>query len=164
MWQSIRRNVTWRAIPIAGFIAGTVFLVIHVLLTQIMLEVNAAIIPRYFASLLLGSDVLLDDSPSIIVVGIIVHYILSFVFTLIITFVIHRWGLLIGIIGGGLLGLAIYVINLYTFTVWFEWFFAMNSPVLVISHILFGMMAGGVYELFDHYDMPFEVGGRHETD
>ena len=159
MWQSIQRNVTWRAIPIAGFSAGTIFLATHIFLTQMMLEVNAPLIPRYYASLVLGSDALMDGSAGVKVVGLVVHYILSFVFTLIITFVIHRWGLLVGIIGGGLLGLAIYAINLYTFTVWFEWFFAINSPALLISHVLFGMTAGGVYELFDHYDMPFEMGG-----
>ncbi|MFN8449032.1 MAG: hypothetical protein U0521_10670 [Anaerolineae bacterium] len=46
-----------------------------------------------------------------IVVGVIVHYVLSFVFTLIITIVIHRWGLVVGIVGGALLGLALYGIN-----------------------------------------------------
>jgi hypothetical protein len=71
--------------------------------------------------------------------------------------VIHRWGLLVGIIGGGIMGIAIYLLNLYFFTVLFEWFFAINSSVLLLSHILFGATAGGVYELFDQYDTRFEL-------
>jgi hypothetical protein len=39
-------------------------------------------------------------------------------------------------------------------TLFFEWFFAINSVVLLLSHVLFGAVAGGVYELFDHYDLP----------
>ena len=163
MWQSIQQNLTWRAVPIAGFIAGTVFLVINLLLTPLWLEVNAEIIPRYFASLLLGSDVIMEDDLGIVILGILIHYALSLLFTLIIAIVIHRWGLFIGIVGGGILGLAFYLINLYTFTVWFDWFFAINSQLLLMSHILFGMTAGGVYELFDHYDVPFELEDNNET-
>jgi hypothetical protein len=36
----------------------------------------------------------------------------------------------------------------------FEWFFAIHSSVMLLSHVLFGAVAGGTYELFDHYDLP----------
>ena len=157
MWQSIQRNVTWRAIPIAGFVAGTVFLLVNVILTPLLLEVDATLIIRYFASLVLGSSVLTEDSVSTLAVGLVVHYVLSMVFALVIAIVIHRWGFIVGLIGGAILGLAIYGINLYTFTLLFEWFFAMHSNVLLLSHVLFGATAGAIYELFDHYDVPFEL-------
>jgi hypothetical protein len=73
---------------------------------------------------------------------------------LVIAIVVHRWGLIVGIVGGAILGLAIYGINLYAMTTFFTWFFALNNRVLLLSHILFGAVAGGVYELFDHYDLP----------
>ena len=40
----------------------------------------------------------------------------------------------------------------------FDWFFTLNNPVLVLSHVVFGAVAGGVYEAFDHYDEP--LGGQ----
>jgi hypothetical protein len=148
MLQTIQRNVTWRAIPLAGLVAGTVFIV------TLLLEASPALFLRYIASLVLGEAVLTDTSPGVLVVGALVHYALSLLFTLVITIVVHRWGLLVGIVGGGLLGLCIYAINLYTFTLLFPWFFAIDSPILILSHLLFGMTAGGIYELFDHYDVP----------
>jgi hypothetical protein len=105
----------------------------------------------------MGSTVIADGGAPAVMVGGLVHYALSILFALVIAIVIHRWGLLVGIIGGGVLGLAIYLINLYTMTLWFEWFFAIDSSVLLLSHILFGATAGGVYELFDHYDAGFNV-------
>jgi len=155
MWQSIRKNVDWRAIPIAGLAAGTVFLLVNLMLTPIIFEIDSTLPLRYIASLVLGESAVTDDGAGGLVIGVIVHYVLSIVFTLVIAIVIHRWGLLVGIIGGAILGASIYSINLYTFTVFFEWFFAINSEVMLISHIFFGATAGGIYELFDHYDTAF---------
>lgn len=157
MWHSIQDHMSWRAIPIAGLAASTVFLLVIMILTPVVMDVEPTIILRYFGSLVLGTDVLLKDDILTLVVGIIVHYALSIAFTVLIAVVIHRWGLLVGIIGGGIMGIAIYLLNLYFFTVVFEWFFAINSSVLLLSHILFGATAGGVYELFDQYDTRFEL-------
>jgi len=49
-----------------------------------------------------------------------------------------------------LFGLALYAINYYTFTLFFPWFFPMRSWLVVLSHIVFGATAGGVYEAFEH--------------
>lgn len=155
MIRAIQENVTWRAIPIAGIAAGTVFLLTNLILTPAFLDISAALVLRYMASLVLGSDVLIDDAASIQIAGLIVHYVLSMIFTLVIAIVVHQWGLLVGIIGGTILGLAFYSINLYTMTLVFDWFFAINSSVLLLSHALFGAVAGGVYERFDHYDREF---------
>ena len=62
----------------------------------------------------------------------------------------------VGIIGGALLGLCIYAINFYTMTYLFKWMFAMHSTVSVIAHLVFGAVAGGVYEMYDRYDLPVE--------
>jgi hypothetical protein len=154
MFSEIQKNMTWRAIPIAGVAAGSVFLLVSGLLSLLTPGINVGLLLRYFAALLLGSNVLTSNDATTLVVGIIIHYVLSLGFALMIAIVVHRWGLMVGIIGGALLGLAIYGINLYTMTLFFEWFFATNSIVLLVSHVLFGAVAGGVYELFDHYDLP----------
>ena len=152
--NSILRHVTWRAVLVSGLVAGTLFLVADLIFAPRVTHVGAALTLRYFAALVLGSKVLTQTGFGILVVGIIVHYVLSLVFALVIALVIHRWGMMVGIIGGALLGVAIYGINLYTITLLFPWFFAINSTVILLCHAIFGAVAGGVYEMFDHYDLP----------
>lgn len=164
-WQSIQKNMTWRAVLVAWLVAGTVFLITNLLLTPIVFDVDSGLLFRYFASIVLGSDVLVENAPFTVVTGIAVHYALSGLFTVLVTIVVHRWGLWVGLIGGGLIGVAIYGINLYLFTRllnWFEWFSALESNILLLSHILFGAVAGGIYELFDHYDEPLVAEVQHE--
>jgi len=158
MIQAIQRNVAWRAIPYAGLVAGTVFLVMMLTLSPLFLQIDPSIILRYFASLMMGTDALITDNASVLLVGVLVHYGLSLVLTLIIAIVVHKWGLGVGIVGGAILGLSFYGINLYAGTLVFEWFFAIDSPLLVVGHIVFGAVAGGVYETLDHYDEPLLKG------
>lgn len=154
MLDALLKHMTWRAVLIAGVVAGTAFLVSNLILMPIVLDVKPGLILRYFAGLVMGSDVLTDDSMGVLLVGLIVHYVLAIMYALPITIVVHRWGFGVGILGGAVLGLAFYAINLYTLTHWVEWFFALKSSVLLFSHVLFGAVAGGVYEMFDHYDQP----------
>lgn len=154
MLDAIQRNVMWRAIPFAGLVAGTVFLLLNMILSPLLLQIDATIILRYFASIPLGTSALVTDDSSFLIVALLTHYALSIFFTLIIAIVVHRWGLGVGIVGGAILGLSFYGINFYAGTLIFEWFFAINSPLLVISHIVFGAVAGGVYELLDTHDEP----------
>ncbi len=163
MLEAIQKNMTWRAVPIAGFVAGTVFLLMNMLLNPIIYDIDGFFILRYFGAIVLGSDVLLDASALELIIGVLVHYVLSIVFTLVITIVIHRWGLMVGIIGGALLGLAIYAINFFTMTVFFEWMFAINGTLLVISHIVFGAVAGGIYESLDTFDLPLKKKVSHDA-
>ena len=152
--NSILRHVTWRAVLVSGLVAGTLFLVADLIFAPIFTHVGAALTLRYFAALVMGSKVLTQTGTGILVTGVIVHYVLSLVFALVISLVIHRWGMVVGIVGGALLGVAIYGINLYTVTLLFPWFFAINSTVILLCHAIFGAVAGGVYEMFDHYDLP----------
>lgn len=155
MLKSIQKNVIWRAVLLAGIVAGIAFFVANLLLSNVL---TPSLLLRYIASLVMGSDVLTNGNSMALIVGGIVHLVLSVLFALVISIVIHRWGLLVGIIGGGILGLALYAINLYTLTLLFPWFFAINTSSLLISHVIFGVVAGGVYELFDHFDMPLMKG------
>jgi hypothetical protein len=78
---------------------------------------------------------------------------MSILLAFVIGIVVHRWGMRVGIVLGALLGLAFYAINLFFFTRYFPWYFAINGPVLLIGHVLFGAAAGGVYEALDRFDV-----------
>ena len=62
---------------------------------------------------------------------------------------LHRWGIIVGIIGGAIFGLALYLINFYTLTYFFPWFFPLRSWMMMLSHVIYGATAGGVYEALE---------------
>jgi hypothetical protein len=75
--------------------------------------------------------------------------VLSIAFTLLIAYIIHRGGLITGILGGALIGLGLYTINFRTLTYVFPWFFAMESTSVLVNHLIFGALAGGIYEALE---------------
>lgn len=152
MLAALRRNVEWRAIPLAGLAGGTTYLVILLIFSSGVLGLSPAVVLRYFGSLLLGPDTLVQGGAGLVAAGLAVHYVLSLVFALIISLVVHRWGMIVGVILGGLMGLGLYGINVYTLTAIFPWFFAINSILLLICHVVYGAVVGGVYEHFDRFD------------
>lgn len=158
MLAAIRRNVTWWAILVAGLAAGTVHLIITLTFMYLLYGSTPALFLRYCGSLILGPDALVGTGAGPVVLGLLVHYVLSVIMAAIIALVVHRWGMLVGLVGGGILGLAFYAINYYALTLLFPWFFAANNPVLLLSHLFFGITAGGIYEYFDRFDLP--INGR----
>jgi hypothetical protein len=144
--------VDWSAAVWAGLIAGSIFLLLNLFLMHFHYGSGIWTTLRFIASLVLGKSVLAPPASfdaGILMAALLTHYFLSVGFTLILAVIIHRWGLLTGIILGGLFGFALYCINFYTMTLWFPWFFAINSSSMLISHIVFGMFAGAIYEALE---------------
>lgn len=160
MWQSIQKNITWRAIPIAGFVAGTIFLIVNILVMTLVMGLNAETLLRYAASVVLGPSVLITSSIGVTLFGVVMHYVFCLLTALVIAIVVHRWGLGVGIVGGAILGLCIYIIVFYLGTLALPWLFAITGPLLALTHVMMGAIAGGIYESLDRYDLPLEVGVR----
>ncbi len=148
----IRQVMDWSAALWAGIIAGIVFFLLNIFFIPLFLGGNLWIVVRLFASIFLGEGILAPPATFDIIallVSIISNLVLSIGFTALIAFVLHRWGLFTGIIGGSIFGLAIYLVNFYSLSYFYPWFFAMNSWPFAVTHILFGGIAGGVYELLE---------------
>jgi len=144
----MRQVVDWSAAVWAGLISGIIFLLVNMLLTAVYLG-SPWVIVRLIASVLMGKGVLPPPAtfdPAIFIVSLIVHIPLSIGFSCLLAIIFHRWGLVVGILGGALFGLALYLINFYTFSLVFPWFFPMRSWIMALSHIIFGALAGGIYE------------------
>jgi hypothetical protein len=156
----MRPVVDWSAALWAGVISGIVFLLANLLLTALTLG-SPWIVLRILASIVLGSRVLPPPATfdlGIAVVALLVNLALSIFFAGLIALIIHRWGLIVGLVGGALLGLALYVINFYTFSFFFPWFFPFRSWMMLVSHLIFGAVAGGTYELLEVEEfVPVEV-------
>jgi hypothetical protein len=153
-YQSVRMRqlVDWAAAIRAGVIAGIFFLLLNVILTSLAFGVNGWVVIRLLASLVLGQGVLAPPATfnvAALVVALLTHFGLAIGFGFLIAYVIHRGGLITGIIGGALLGLALYSINFYTLSYFFPWFFAMHSWVFGVSHMIYGALVGGIYEALE---------------
>lgn len=145
--------VDWGAVFWAGLLAGGLFFLLNVIFVSA--DHNPWLMLRYNASLLLGSEVVptVQSPPQaelrVLLFGLLIHFALSFLFAAIIAFVLHRWGLWTGIIGGALLGIALYAINIYTFTYFFPWYYYLAGVPFLVNHALFGLFAGGIYETLE---------------
>lgn len=150
--RRVRQVVDWRAALIAGLVSGIVFLGIAALVTTNALGTPISLV-RLFASIVLGQGILnptIDVTPIAWIAALIVHLLFSVGFGLLVAYVVHRWGFIVGILGGGLLGLALYFINFYSLSLLFPWFFTFRSMLMLIGHVLFGAVTGGLYELLEH--------------
>ncbi len=148
----MRQVVDWSAALWAGLVAGTIFLLLNLFFVPALVGGNGWITLRYTASLVMGSGVLPPPATfdaGVLVVAVLTHYILSIALSLLLAFIIHRWGLIVGFVGGALFGLALYFIHFYTVTLLFPWFFAVRSLPLLLSYAIFGAVAGGIYETLE---------------
>ncbi|MGH2536328.1 MAG: hypothetical protein ACRDHL_02920 [Candidatus Promineifilaceae bacterium] len=148
----VRQLLDWRAAIWAGLIAGAVLLIVLLVGYPLFTGGSPVIVLRYISSLLLGDEVLLPGEGSdaaVVVVALIVHFVLSVLFTLLLAFIIYRWELVIGILGGALYGLALYAINFFLLTNVFDWFAPARSLPFALALVLYGAVAGGVYELLE---------------
>jgi thiol:disulfide interchange protein len=137
-----------RAATIAGLLAAIISLLLGMAVLQYLHE-NALGLPRLLATIVLGRSALDTDATSAATalgVGIAVHLILGLVFAFIISFTLHRWGFWVGLIGGGLFGLALYAINTYSMSRFFPEFYFYRSWLMVGLHVVFGALCGGIYE------------------
>jgi ABC-type cobalamin transport system permease subunit len=141
--------VDWKAVFWAGLAAGTVFLLLNLLVVPPLMGGKLWISVRLAASIVMGPEILAPPATfhaGALVACILTHYVLAMLLTAVIALVVHLGGLAMGIIGGALLGLAFYFIDYYSFTYFFPQFFAIKHWSVVASHVVFGAIAGGLYE------------------
>lgn len=147
------RTVDWLATFWAALVAALVSLLLYLLFVPAVVGAgNAWAVLRYIASVVMGTEVLPPPATmtaAIALTAIGVHLTLSFVMTAIIAFVLHRWGLITGIVGGAVMGLAFFAINYFTLTALEPHMFAMAHWSVGVVHVVFGAVAGGVYELLE---------------
>ena len=144
--------VDWSAAVWAGLVGGTVFFLMNLFLTPAIIGGNAWVQVRLLASIVMGPKVLAPPAtfdPGALFAALATNFALAIVFALVVAWVLHRWGLIIGIVGGALLGLALYLVVFYSLTWFFPQFFAMNGRGYLLSHVVFGAVVGGVYEALE---------------
>ena len=143
-------SVDWPSAVRAGVIAGAVSLLLYLFFVPAVVGAgNAWVVVRLLGSILLGPGVLAPPATfdaAALVSALVMHFALAILMASVIAFVLHRWGLVTGVIGGAVFGLVFFAINFYALTFFFEHFFAMAHWSVALVHVVFGALAGGIYE------------------
>ena len=148
----LKQVMDWKAAFYSGIISGVVLLLLVMFAVPGIMGWNAWIIIRYIASIFMGQAILPPPATfhlTALIIALITHTIISIGAAILLAFIIHRWGLLIGIIGGAIFGLCLYGINFFSLTYFFPWFYLIKGWPMMVSHIIFGAVAGGVYEALE---------------
>lgn len=131
----------------AGLIAGAVFMMMEMGLVALSGGSPWAP-PRMIAAIVMGEGVLPPPANfdlMIMIAAMAVHFMLSIVIGLGFAFIAKRFGLLMAVGVGAVVGLALYVVNFYGMTAIFPWFAMARNTISIVSHIAFGMVLGLSY-------------------
>lgn len=106
---------------------------------------------RLTAALVMGTGVLPPPSTAqwdILLVATLIHFALSVIYALIPAYLASRLRTGPALLAGALYGLAIYVVNLYGFTLLFPWFVVARDWATLLAHLVFGIALAGGCRLF----------------
>jgi hypothetical protein len=141
----------WLSIILAGIVAGVVSTLIQMLLWLIFTDGLPAFLyrdARLTAAVLLGTSVL--PPPATFDVGVmltatLIHFGLSIIFAAVLAWIdAYLQAVPVFLLGIGF-GTALYLVNLYGFTVIFPWFAQTRGWITLIAHGAFGLTAIMVY-------------------
>ena len=145
----------WRTAIVAGIAAGILATVVQVALWLALTDALPEILyrdARFAAAIVMGPGALSPADPrvSIMLVATLVHFALSIVYGMIVSRLTMRLPIYVALLTGGALGLMLFVVNMYGFTVLFPWFAASRDGITLAAHVAFGVTAASVYQVAVH--------------
>lgn len=158
--ESYQQDKTdWSAAAWSGIIAGIVFVMMEMIMVMLVMGQSPWGPPRMMAAMILGKDVLPPPASfdfGVMVTAMMIHVPLSVIYGLIVGAIVHRLNGTNALIIGAVFGLAIYFINFYLIApAAFPWFTQAQNWISLISHMVFGLIAGGAYAgLREHKPLP----------
>ena len=147
----MRQLVDWRAATRAGLLCGILVFILSLILSAILLT-SPWFYARLVASLVLGSKVLLEPTSfnlGVMCLGLLVHMIGALLISYLIAIIVHQYGILISLVGGAVIGLAVYGISFFALTRFFPWLVPFRSWIFLVEFVFYGALAGGVYEMLE---------------
>ncbi|TCG04705.1 hypothetical protein BZM27_38915 [Paraburkholderia steynii] len=145
------RMPDWRAAAISGCIAGVVFLLLELFAMSILRQSPWGA-PRMIVAIALSRDVLSLSATfgfGIILAGLIVHFVLSVIFVLVLAVIAALFSLDSSTgtasLAGAAFGVALYLVNFYGMSHLFPWLADARSWASFVSHIVFGLVAADTY-------------------
>ena len=137
-----------KAGALSGLIAGAVFLSMEMGLVALSGDSPWGP-PRMIAAIVMGDSVLPPPATfdlMVLIAAMVVHLTLSVMIGLGFAFIAKRFGWVMAVVAGAVLGMALYVFNFYGMTAFFPWFAMARNTISIVSHIAFGMVLGLSYK------------------
>ena len=137
-----------KAGAMAGLIAGAAFMMMEMGLVALSGGSPWAP-PRMIAAIVMGDGVLPPPATfdlMVMMAAMAVHFVLSIVIGIGFAFIAKRFGWVMAVVVGAVIGLALYVVNFYGMTAFFPWFAMARNTISIVSHIAFGMVLGLSYK------------------
>ncbi len=147
----MRQLVDWHAALWAGLISGVISFTLGIFLSWYLVK-SPWFFTRLMASIILGAKVLpppVTFNLGTFIIALLIFLIIMLIYTAIIATIVHKYGIIISFLGGALVGLAAYAINFYSLSYFFPWFYPYRSWIFLVAHIVFGALAGSLYELME---------------
>ena len=148
------RKPNLRAAVWAGIAAGVIFMALEMALVSLMMGESPWAPPRMIAAIGLGKSALPPPATfdaGIFAVAMAIHFALAILLAAILGWAISRFalGMVASVVGGAVFGLAVYYVNFYGFTALFPWFAMARGPIGIVAHVVFGVVAGGIYRALE---------------
>lgn len=145
-----RPPVDWRVATLAGVVGGIVATAVQLLLWWLFTDALPDVFfrdARLTAAIVLGARVLppADVSVAVMAAATLVHLALSAIYGLVLAVLIAPLNSRRALSVGALVGLLLYVINLYGFIVMFPWFAVARDWITLVAHLAFGVSAAAAY-------------------
>jgi hypothetical protein len=143
----VSEGLDWEAAGWAGIVAGAIFLAL-----QTAFAAWGGGSPgdalRRIAALALGGGALGRGAPSnalVVLAALAVHLPLSLIYARALAAMIDGLRPAVSALWGAVFGVALYFVNYYLFGALFPWFATARGPAALLSHAVFGTVAGGLY-------------------
>lgn len=146
--SSSSSDVNWEAAARAGVVAGLLYLAWQMALFPLVTGGSVWDVPRATAAILIGKGILASPATfnlGVFIVGLLLHVTLSVGYALLLAAMIAGLSRGTAFMSGGVFGLVLYLINFYWFTTAFNWFARARNWATAVGHIVFGLVAVGVY-------------------
>lgn len=152
-FNTIRQSPDLAAAVSAGLIAGTIMMLLQIVMSPVFLDRSVWFHPRLIAAIPLGADVLPGAArgadASVAIAALVMHYALSVIYAVILSAVLDRVRFWPAVALGAVGGFALYLIIYYGLTNVFEWFVASRNWVTTFTHIAFGIGLAAAYKALE---------------
>ncbi|RJF97427.1 hypothetical protein [Noviherbaspirillum saxi] len=141
----------WKAAVAAGLVAGAVLMVLELLWSTTTLGKSPWEVSHMVAAIIMGQGVLqsFDFNVGVITVALITHYLLGVLFAIVFATIVASMQMDrnpgMALFAGAVFGLLLYLFNFFVMVRLFPWFEEMRGWAAVMGHLLFGMVASGMY-------------------
>ncbi len=151
---------SWRVAVYASLVAALVFAALDIGLGWAVRGISPWAPLRMMAAIALGPRALVPPDTfdaRIVAVAVLLHVVLSIVYGTFLALVMPRVDAAMGILIGGLYGLALYYINFYGFTSFSPWFVDQRDWLGIVSHGAFGAVLACTYAAINKHQSSRET-------